>query len=87
MVGESENMPPDGAASRRCDVADANRDVIVGIKVRVGRGTPRAIQGAAPLDIALQVANEVGMPLMCAYRPSAAELRRRWWQCCGRATC
>jgi dihydroorotase len=62
MVGESENirlMAPREAA----DVADANRDVIVGIKVRVGRHSS-GDQGTAPLEMALQVANEVGMPLM-----------------------
>jgi len=62
MVGESENirlMAPREAA----EVADANRDVIVGIKVRVGRHSS-GDQGAAPLQMALQVANEVGMPLM-----------------------
>jgi dihydroorotase len=62
MVGESENIklmaPADCAA-----VADANRDLIVGIKVRVGRGSS-GDQGIAPLDIALQVADQVGMPLM-----------------------
>jgi dihydroorotase len=46
----------DGAA-RGVQVADANRDVIIGIKVRVGRGSS-GIHGAAPLDIALQAANE-----------------------------
>lgn len=62
MVGESENirlMAPKEAAL----VADANRDVIVGIKVRVGRNSS-GDQGTAPLDMALQVADEVGMPLM-----------------------
>ncbi len=62
MVGESENirlMAPREAA----EVADANRDIIVGIKVRVGRHSS-GDQGAAPLQMALQVANEVGMPLM-----------------------
>ena len=45
------------------EVADANRDIIVGIKVRVGaRASGRS--GTAPLDIALQVAEEVGLPLM-----------------------
>ena len=51
------------APTEAVEVADANRDVIVGIKVRVGRhasGDP----GTAPLNIALQVAEEVGMPLM-----------------------
>ena len=36
------------------EVADANRDVIVGIKVRVGRGAS-GNSGTVPLDIALQV--------------------------------
>jgi dihydroorotase len=62
MVGESEEMrlmnPVDCAA-----VAQANRDVIVGIKVRVGLHAS-GTSGVAPLRIALQVADEVGMPLM-----------------------
>src|SRR5882762_6951315 len=62
MVGESEEIrllaPLDAA-----EVANANRDIIVGIKVRVGaRASGRS--GTVPLDIALQVADEVGMPLM-----------------------
>src|SRR5512133_2476360 len=63
MVGESEEMRL-MAPVEAVQVADANRDVIVGIKVRVGRGSS-GIHGVAPLDIALQAANEVGMPLMC----------------------
>ena len=62
MVGESQDirlMAPREAA----EVADANRDVIVGIKVRVGRHAS-GDQGVAPLDIALQVADEVGLPVM-----------------------
>jgi dihydroorotase len=63
MVGESEElrlMAPAEAVA----VADANRDVIVGIKVRVGlRASGRS--GTAPLDIALQAAAESGLPLMC----------------------
>jgi len=62
MVGESEEirlMAPIDAM----EVANANRDLIVGIKVRVGaRASGRS--GSAPLDIALQVADEVGMPVM-----------------------
>jgi dihydroorotase len=62
MVGESEEirlMAPIDAV----EVADANRDVIVGIKVRVGaRASGRS--GTVPLDIALQVAEETGLPLM-----------------------
>src|SRR6516225_7360715 len=62
MVGESEEirlMAPIDAT----EVANANRDLIVGIKVRVGaRASGRS--GTVPLDIALQVADEVGMPVM-----------------------
>jgi dihydroorotase len=62
MVGESEEirlMNPVDAV----EVANANRDVIVGIKVRVGlHASGRS--GAVPLKIALEVADAVGMPLM-----------------------
>ena len=63
MVGESEElrlMDPVTAV----EVANANRDVIVGIKVRVGRHAS-GTSGIVPLDIALQVAEESGMPMMC----------------------
>ena len=63
MVGESEEMRM-LAPVEAVEVADQNRDVIVGIKVRVGRHAS-GTSGIAPLDIALQAANEVGMPLMC----------------------
>jgi dihydroorotase len=62
MVGESEEirlMAPVDAA----EVANANRDVIVGIKVRVGaRASGRS--GTVPLDVALQAAEQVGLPVM-----------------------
>ena len=62
MVGESEEIrllaPIDAVR-----VAEANRDLVVGIKVRVGRDSS-GTQGEAALDIALQVAEETGMPLM-----------------------
>jgi dihydroorotase len=62
MVGESEEIrllaPLDAV-----EVANANRDVIVGIKVRVG-AIASGRSGTVPLDVALQVADEVGMPLM-----------------------
>ena len=62
MVGESSDLrlmsPADAVA-----VANANRDVIIGIKVRVGRHASGS-SGVAPLDIALQVADELGLPLM-----------------------
>ncbi len=62
QVGESEDirmMAPREAAA----VADANRDVIVGIKVRVGRHAS-GDQGMAPFEYAMQVAQETGLPLM-----------------------
>jgi dihydroorotase len=61
-VGESEDlrlMAPIDAA----EVADGNRDLIVGIKVRVGKFAS-GDRGIAPLDIALQVADQVGLPVM-----------------------
>ncbi|WP_018259902.1 amidohydrolase/deacetylase family metallohydrolase [Methylobacterium sp. WSM2598] len=62
MVGESEEirlMAPAEAAA----VAEANRDVVVGIKVRVGlHASGRS--GLQPFEAALQVAEEVGMPMM-----------------------
>ncbi len=62
MVGESGDMrlitPIDTLA-----VAAQNRDVIVGIKVRVGRHAS-GNSGIAPLDIALQVGEELGLPIM-----------------------
>src|SRR5580700_11924417 len=63
MVGESEEIRL-MAPAEAVEVAEANRDVIIGIKVRVGRNSS-GTSGTAPLDIALQAANEVGLPLMC----------------------
>lgn len=62
MVGESENlalMDPETAV----EVANANRDVIIGIKVRLGRHAS-GIHGMAPFEHAIQVAEEASMPLM-----------------------
>jgi dihydroorotase len=62
MVGESEEIrllaPADAV-----EVANANRDMIVGIKVRVGAHASGR-SGTVPLDVALQVADQVGLPLM-----------------------
>ena len=44
-------------------VARENRDLIVGIKVRVGRGAGGS-SGVAPLDMALEVAEELDLPVM-----------------------
>jgi dihydroorotase len=63
MVGESEEIRL-MAPAEAVEVAEANRHVIVGIKVRVGRNAS-GTSGAAPLDIALQAAEQAGMPLMC----------------------
>jgi dihydroorotase len=63
MVGESEELRL-MAPAEAVEVAEANRDVIIGIKVRVGRHAS-GTSGTAPLDIALQAANQAGMPLMC----------------------
>ena len=62
MVGESSDL-------RLLDlnecvrVARENRDLIVGIKVRVGRGAG-GTSGVAPLDMALEVADELDLPVM-----------------------
>jgi len=45
-------------------VAEANRDLIVGIKVRVGMAASDG-RGVAPLDVALEVADELDLPVMC----------------------
>jgi dihydroorotase len=63
MVGESEELRL-MAPAEAVQVAEENRDVIVGIKVRVGRNSS-GTSGTAPLDVALQAANEAGLPLMC----------------------
>jgi len=62
MVGESGDLRL-LAAREAVEVADKNRDVVIGIKVRVGKHAGEA-SGIAPLDIALQVADETGLPLM-----------------------
>ena len=62
MVGESGDlrlMAPIDAV----EVALANRDTIGGIKVRVGFHASQN-SGTVPLDIALKVAEEAGLPLM-----------------------
>jgi dihydroorotase len=62
MVGEAADLRL--IEPRECvRVIEANRDLIVGVKVRVGRGAGGA-SGAAPLDIAIEVAEEVGLPVM-----------------------
>lgn len=62
MLGESHDIRL-LAGREAVEVINANRDVIIGVKVRVGRHAsgPAGIQ---PLDVALQVADETGLPLM-----------------------
>ncbi len=62
MVGESHDMRL-MAAREAVAVAKANPDCIIGIKVRVGRNAsgPSGIQ---PLEVALDVADATGLPLM-----------------------
>jgi len=82
MFGESEDMrlmDPKTAI----EVAKANKDVIVGIKVRLGRWTS-GDNGLAPLEIALEVAEASGLPLMVhidepppSYKEIVASLRKR----------
>ena len=62
MVGEAADLRL--IEPRECvRVIAANRDLIAGVKVRVGRGAGGA-SGAAPLDMAIEVAEEVGLPVM-----------------------
>ncbi len=62
MVGEAADLRL--IDPRECvRVINAHRDLIVGVKVRVGRGAGGA-SGIAPLDMAIEVAEEVGLPVM-----------------------
>ncbi len=62
MVGESADLRLlDAREGAR--VAEENRDLVLGIKVRVGRGTSNEL-GNMPLEMALEVAEEIGMPIM-----------------------
>lgn len=63
MLGESHDLRL-MAAREAVEVINANRDVIIGVKVRVGKHAsgPSGIQ---PLDIALQVGDETNLPVMC----------------------
>ena len=62
MVGEGHDIRL--LAAHDCiAVVEANRDLIVGIKVRLGRNAS-GTAGIVPLDVAEQVADETGLPLM-----------------------
>ncbi|MBB4303850.1 dihydroorotase [Rhodobium orientis] len=81
MVGESHEFRLMAPGHAR-EVIKANRDVIVGIKVRVGRHASGP-QGIAPLDVALGLSDETGLPVMChidepppSYEAVVAKLRK-----------
>ena len=62
MVGECEDLRL--LDLKECvRVAQENADLIVGIKVRVGRSASGS-SGVAPMDMALEVAEATGLPLM-----------------------
>jgi dihydroorotase len=61
-VGESHDMRL-MAAREAAAVARANPDTVIGIKVRIGAHASGA-SGIMPLDVALDVADETGLPLM-----------------------
>ena len=62
MVGECSDVRLLDA--REClEVAERHRDLIVGIKVRVGRNTSEGY-GVFPLELAIEVAQELGLPVM-----------------------
>jgi dihydroorotase len=62
MVGEGHDTRL--LAARDCmDVIEANRDLIIGIKVRIGANASGAA-GIVPLDVAEQVADAAGLPMM-----------------------
>ncbi len=63
MVGESHDMRL-MAAREAAEVALANPDCIIGIKVRVGRHASGP-SGIDPLVVALDLADRTGLPLMC----------------------
>ncbi len=78
MVGECHDIRLLNA--REClRVAKEHADLVVGIKVRVGLGASGP-SGIDPLDIAIEVAGELGLPVMAHLDnppPSRAEVLRR----------
>lgn len=80
MVGESQDMRLMDTANCAA-VALANKELIRGIKVRIGAGTS-GINGIAPLYHAIEAAERAGLPVMChidtpppRYEDVVAELR------------
>jgi dihydroorotase len=78
MVGENADMRLIDAREA-VRVARENKDLVLGIKVRVGRSAS-GDSGVKPLDIALEVAEECGLPVMAhldAPPPSRQEVVSR----------
>src|ERR1700746_1557701 len=73
MVGECADLRL--LDPRECvRVIRANRDLIAGVKVRVGRNAGGG-SGPAPLDVALEVAEETGLPVMAQlHHPTPSRL-------------
>jgi dihydroorotase len=63
MVGECENLAMLNADAA-LEAALEHKDLVPGIKVRVGLGASGQ-SGIAPMDIALDVCEEADLPLMC----------------------
>ena len=62
MVGESENLKMLDPISAT-EIIEANKDIIVGIKVRVGKNTS-GNNGILPLEYALKVSEKTNLPIM-----------------------
>jgi dihydroorotase len=62
MVGESGDLRL-MAPAEAVEITNANRETIVGVKVRVGLHASQ-YSGVIPLDIARQTAEELGLPMM-----------------------
>lgn len=84
MVGESMDMRL-MAAREAAEMAARHPDDIVGIKVRVGKHTSGP-NGIAPLELALDVADRCGLPLM-AHIDEPAPLYEDVVDLLRRATC
>ena len=63
MVGECLDLRL--LSARDCvHAAREHADLVCGIKVRIGDGTS-GVNGIGPLEMAIEVAEEVGLPVMC----------------------
>ena len=77
MVGDSGDICLLNPMEVVC-VGTEHRDIIVGVKVRVGLVASGGI-GVAPLDIAIESADALGMPVMAHLDHPPPS---RSWKCC-----